>query len=204
MFLRYVSSPLQPASAVGLASCCKALRGMPLLKSANAALKCQHTASLTLTDKVGLTPERLANAGRLSLPTKSLTPKHAKVIASIGRFMPHLTELDLRYNGLGDEGLMQLATASAKGSLPELTVLGLSNNRITTKGAEALASAVASSPAFSSLESLNLSHNEIVAEGMASLVTMRMWLKLLDLPPAAPARHRLSLPLPCCLLCLAS
>ena len=193
IFLRYISSPLQPAAAVGLANCCKALRTMSLLKSANASLKSQHAAALALTKNMGLTKERLVKAGRLSLPTKSLAPKHAKVLASIGGFMPRLTELDLRCNGLGDEGLMVLARASASGGLLTLTVLGLSNNGITTKGAAALASAVTSSPAFSSLELLNLSHNEIVADGMASLVIMRMRLKLpLALSPPAPACHRLS------------
>lgn len=65
---------------------------------------------------------------------------------------------------------MALARASAKGWLPELTVLGLSNNRITTRGAEALAKAAAASPpAFEPLEQLSLDFNAIDGEGMASL-----------------------------------
>lgn len=170
MILRFAGSPLQPRAAVSLASCCKAMRSMPLLKLATKALRIQHQAVVALTTKVGLTLERLANASRLSWVTKGLTHKDAKVLAFVVRLLPRLSELDLRFNEIGDEGLMELASASAKGWLPELTALNLSSNGITTRGAEALASAIAGSPpAFAQLESLSLSHNAVLTDGMASL-----------------------------------
>ena len=128
---------------------------MPLLRMATAALKGQHRSALCLTQKMGLTLGRLANASRLGWASKGLTHQDVKVLASIGQFIPRLGELDLRYNKIGDKGLMELALASARGWLPELTALSLGNCAITTKGAQAFATAVAgSSPGFLSLESV--------------------------------------------------
>ena len=81
---------------------------------------------------------------------------------------PRLGTLDMRFNQLGDEGLMVLASASVKGWLPNLTVLGLSNNKITTGGAKALASAAAGCPPAFETPS-TFAFNEIDGEGLASL-----------------------------------
>ena len=170
--LMLAGSPLLPMSAVGLANCCKAMRRMPTLRKALISFKAHHKASRALSTKCGTTSIRMGSAecARLAWNAKRLACADIKVLAGLGRFMPQLSELDLRFNAIGDEGLMALATASIKGWLPELTVLGLSNNSVTTGGAKALASAAAgSAPAFVTLEQLSLSFNAIDDEGMGEL-----------------------------------
>ena len=170
--LSLIGSPLSPGAAVALANCCKAMRSMPALRKALVAVKTQHQAAWTLATKCGTTPERMGASGcaRLAWNSKKLRAADAKVLAGLCQFMPRLGTMDLRFNELGDEGLMALARASAKGYLPELTVLGLSNNKVTTGGAKALASAAAGCPpAFECLEQLSLAFNEIDGDGMASL-----------------------------------
>ena len=83
--------------------------------------------------------------------------------------MLHLNEVDFRANRLGDDGLVALAVASARGHLPQLRVLGVCHNGVTDNGAAALASAVAGCgmpPAFAKLETLTMTYNTIGAEGM--------------------------------------
>ena len=170
--LALVGSPLLPGSAVGLATCCKAMRRMPVLRKASTAFKSQHKAAVALSARCGTTTARMGSVecARLAWSAKGLQCADMRLLAGLGRFMPRLSELDMRFNKIGDDGLMALARASAKGWLPELTVLGLSNNCITTGGAKALASVAAGSPpAFVALEQLLLNFNAIEGEGMAAL-----------------------------------
>lgn len=170
--LSLVGTPLLPGAAAALAGCCKAMRRMPALRKALAAVKVQHQTARALATRCGTTPERMGASGcaRLAWNSRKLQAADAKLLAGLVQFMPRLGTLDMRFNQLGDEGLMALASASVKGWLPNLTVLGLSNNKITTGGAKALASAAAGCPpAFETLEQLSLAFNEIDGEGLASL-----------------------------------
>ena len=83
------------------------------------------------------TLDRLATAGRLAWAKRSLTDDDIGALAALS--LPRLVEVDLRYNLIGDAGLVALAAASAAGRLPQLTNLALSNNKITDAGLESLA-----------------------------------------------------------------
>ena len=52
------------------------------------------------------------------------------------------TKLDLRYNKISDRGAKALAAAFAEGAMPKLEVLYLNGNQIGDEGAKALAEAV--------------------------------------------------------------
>ena len=170
--LPLVGSPLSPFCAVGLSRCCcRSLCAMPMLRRAAGALLAVHRKALALTQKAGLTPARLANAGRLSWVNVSLTSDDAACLASLVVHMPRgrLEELDLRMNNVGDAGLRALIDSSASGWLPGLRVLALSSNGISDDGVEVLASAVTAKRAFVGLEQLRLESNRIGPRGMASL-----------------------------------
>jgi hypothetical protein len=162
--------PLVPASAVALArATCRTLRTLPRLQQALAALRAQHEAASRLVQKTELTLRRLGAAGKLTWPKRSLVDADAVTLGALP--LPSLVEIDLRFNQVGDRGLLALAAASAEGRLPNLGALGLSNNRVTDQGALALAAAATdiSAPAFADLESLNLGFTRIGAEGMSAL-----------------------------------
>ena len=174
-FFLAIGSPLEPATAIGLARCaCKGLRANVLLCRAAVTLRREHSSALALTKKAGLTLDRMAGARRLSWAAKSLTATDAQVLTSIFPHVPRLEELDLRSNALGDRGLLLLAAASARGHLPSLRTLSLSNNAITDEGLRAFAAAVRptapeAAPAFLGLGHLALEFNAIGGKGLASL-----------------------------------
>jgi uncharacterized protein (TIGR02996 family) len=72
---------------------------------------------------------------RLSLQGNELGPRGGAAISSAA--LPALCELDLRYTGLGDEGVESLLQAPA---LPRLTALRLYRRDLGERGAAALAS----------------------------------------------------------------
>lgn len=171
ILLNRLSNPLRPLCAISLVHCCKTMR-MHRLRQATKTLKGEHCRAQALGKKGGSSVERMGSesCARLSWNKKDLTSTDVKVLARLGRSMPLLQELDLRFNSIGDDGLAALGAASAKGWLPELNSLGLCNNRITTSGAIRLSQDVLASPAaFTALESLSLNHNDIAADGMASM-----------------------------------
>ena len=79
--------------------------------------------------------------------------------------LPSLTELSLRNNSIGDEGMKAFAAAVGSGALPSLTELRLYANKIGDEGMKAFAAAVGSG-ALPSLTKLKLSGNQIRDEGM--------------------------------------
>jgi len=74
-------------------------------------------------------------------------------------------------NAIGDDGLVALVEVLFS-STPELRELGLSNNRIGTAGATALANALSLGGA-ASLQRAQLQHNAIGAAGLAALAAAR-------------------------------
>ena len=142
-FFLAIGSPLEPATAIGLARCvCKGLHANVLLRQAAVSLREEHSSALALAKKAGLTLDRMAGARRLSWAAKSMTATDAQVLTSIFPHLLRLEELDLRSNALGDRGLLLLAVASTRGHLPSLRTLSLSNNAITDEGLRAFAAAV--------------------------------------------------------------
>ena len=195
-FFLAIGSPLEPATAIGLARCvCKGLHANVLLRQAAVSLREEHSSALALAKKAGLTLDRMAGARRLSWAAKSMTATDAQVLTSIFPHLLRLEELDLRSNALGDRGLLLLAVASTRGHLPSLRTLSLSNNAITDEGLRAFAAAVRPTtpeaapeaapaapaflglghrappraPAFLGLGHLALEFNAIGGKGLASL-----------------------------------
>ena len=78
------------------------------------------------------------------------------------------TELNLYNNKISDRGAKALAAAFAEGAMPKLEVLRLSYNQIGDEGAVALAEAVGKG-ALPKLEKLNLIENQIGDEGAVAL-----------------------------------
>ena len=78
------------------------------------------------------------------------------------------TLLDLRTNKISDRGAKALAAAFAEGAMPKLEQLYLKNNQIGDKGAVALAEAVGKG-ALPELKVLNLKGNQIGDEGAKAL-----------------------------------
>ena len=70
------------------------------------------------------------------------------------------TELNLQYNKISDRGAKALAAAFAEGAMPELEELHLSHNQIGDEGAKALAEAVGKG-ALPKLKTLYLSSNKL-------------------------------------------
>lgn len=173
--LRLIGNPLLPSSSVALISCCKTLRAMPSLKKSIVALKKPRKEAKALASKVGTTLERMGSAAvaRQAWDKKGLKPADIKTfVTSVACYMPKLCELDLRANEIGDVGLKHLIDASAKGCLPKLYCLALSNNQITSSGASMLAAAALAKPAaFLGMQTLMLNQNEIAAEAMSILAT---------------------------------
>jgi len=85
----------------------------------------------------------------------------AKAIASV---LSRLTQLEFWYNEIGDEGVVQVASALPSS---QITILCLVGNEITDEGAKALASALPSCQ----LTKLKLYENEIGAEGAKTLAS---------------------------------
>ena len=170
IFTHLADDPLSPAfaAAIARATCCS-LRALTRLQRACATLQRQNSSAQRLVAKVGLTLQRLGAAGKLTWAKKSLSDFDMVSLGVIP--LPSLQEIDVRFNAIGDSGLIALAAASAAGRLPSLNALGLNNNRISDGGAIALASATSdqTSPAFGSIESLGLGFNRIGAGGMAAL-----------------------------------
>ena len=166
---RRLHHPLLPHCAIGLASCCKLARA--LLRNAAARLRVDQSSAIALADKAGTTLSRLAGASRLSWSQKHICQLDMQSLGELAIHLPHLVEVDLRYNRIGDAGLHALAQASARGSLPELRNLAASSNGITDEGIQALATIVCAFPypAFKSLEQLSLNSNVISSHGMAAL-----------------------------------
>lgn len=175
VIFRCTGSPLLPASSVSLAHCCKTLRKMASLKKSCAALKKPHKDALTFSRKVGTTLERIGSitCARQAWDKKGLKPADIKLfVGSIACHMPNLGELDLRSNELNDAGLKHLIDASAKGHLPSLYCLALTNNKITSGGVSTLAAAaLAVPPAFLCMRTLMLNQNAIAADGFASFAS---------------------------------
>lgn len=172
LFAWLAADPLRPADAAGLARLlCRGIRSLPRLKRAATALQSHHKKARALGGRIGLTLDRLGTASRLTCSQKKLTNADMATLGGIP--LPQLAEVDLRFNEIGDPGLLSLSQASVAGLLPNLDNLELSNNRITAAGAKALAAAVAnlSSPAFSGLETFGLAFNKIEGAGMAALAT---------------------------------
>ena len=78
------------------------------------------------------------------------------------------TGLDLMYNKISDRGAKALAAAFAEGAMPKLEDLYLSDNQIGDEGAVALAEAVGKG-ALPELEGLYLMDNQIGDEGAVAL-----------------------------------
>ena len=70
------------------------------------------------------------------------------------------TELSLQRNKISDRGAKALAAAFAEGAMPKLEVLDLESNQIGDEGAVALAEAVGKG-ALPELKELDLSYNEL-------------------------------------------
>lgn len=172
---RCLGSPLLPTSSLAFVNCCKTLRAMPSLKRSSTAFKKPHKDALVFSRKVGTTLERIGSVlcARVQWDNKGLKPADVKLfVGSVACHMPKLCELDLRANALGDAGLKHLIDASAKGHLPKLYCLAISNNKITSSGVSTLtAAALAVPPTFLCMQTLMLKQNEIDAGGMASLAS---------------------------------
>ena len=78
------------------------------------------------------------------------------------------TVLNLNWNKISDRGAKALAAAFAEGAMPKLEILVLSFNQIGDEGAKALAEAVGKG-ALPKLEALRLSRNQIGDEGAVAL-----------------------------------
>ena len=78
------------------------------------------------------------------------------------------TKLSLERNKISDRGAKALAAAFAEGAMPKLESLSLSNNQIGDEGAKALAEAVGKG-ALPELKELNLGGNQIGDEGAVAL-----------------------------------
>ena len=78
------------------------------------------------------------------------------------------TELHLAYNKISDRGAKALAAAFAEGAMPKLETLDLDTNQIGDEGAVALAEAVGKG-ALPKLEKLLLGNNQIGDEGAVAL-----------------------------------
>ena len=97
------------------------------------------------------------------------------VAALLAAPLPALEELYLWKNGIGEEGAAEIAAASPR--LPRLRILHAGHNALGDGGARALAQAH-----FPQLESLDLSSNEIGAEGEAALAVARLrWPTIQDM-----------------------
>lgn len=94
-----------------------------------------------------------------------------------------LTDLNISYNNIGDDGVTLLVTALMVAVPPTLRRIDLASNEITAKGAVLLANAV---KATTSLTSLNLSRNPIGIDSVRELLSALKdecvaWLKDLTL-----------------------
>jgi len=82
--------------------------------------------------------------------------------------LPHLKEIHLYGNHIGDSGLQNLCECFFKGALDMLEIIDLSNNQIGDVGVSAFA-AVLSSKALPQLTHLVIDHNQIGDFGVSTL-----------------------------------
>jgi uncharacterized protein (TIGR02996 family) len=123
-------------------------------------LRCLHLeqAAWHLTAVVGV--PGLARLSALDLDISNGHPT-SNTIGSLGS-LPCLSRLNLSHSGLTDADLDALLEVR----LPRLTALDLSSNRITARGARALASW----PRLEQLRELRLNHNRLGLEGIEVLL----------------------------------
>jgi Leucine-rich repeat (LRR) protein len=105
---------------------------------------------------------QLQNVESLLLGGNALGPEGAKMVAEMIKNKPSLKHLDIRFNEIRDEGMIDIACAISHTSIKYLYVEG---NEITNGGCEALAKALLEN---TTIEELYLGANSIGPEGAAS------------------------------------
>ena len=175
---KHLDDPLRP-SVAAITALNRDTRAFPRLRKAANSLRSRRDGARRLCHRMDTTLDRLATAGRLAWAKRSLTDDDIGALAALS--LPRLVEVDLRYNLIGDAGLVALAAASAAGRLPQLTNLALSNNKITDAGLESLAAMTDMASVesynddgvwprvFEDLEVLSLMFNKINQAGMAAI-----------------------------------
>ena len=175
---KHLDDPLRP-SVAAITALTRDTRAFPRLRKAANSLRSRRDGARRLCHRMDTTLDRLATAGRLAWAKRSLTDDDIGALAALS--LPRLVEVDLRYNLIGDAGLVALAAASAAGRLPQLTNLALSNNKITDAGLESLAAMTDMASVesynddgvwprvFEDLEVLSLMFNKINQAGMAAI-----------------------------------